>query len=194
MKCYRESKGGELCLFAPVLLAKAGELIEESCIGQIPNSDGMTQNETQKIFLWNLRIFRKALSNPHTFHPSASLLKTNHCLYPFLLFSQSFSLLFPRLASCLLTRRNTLPPQMCRTIPDSLNTSRSKSAICSPGHTHANAHTALLTGFQAAFIQHIRLWTLWMGKLCMGESGTQRICFLSLGQLHTSLLCTVLPL
>lgn len=43
VKRYRESKGGERCLFPPVLLTKAGELREESCTGQIL-SDGMTLN------------------------------------------------------------------------------------------------------------------------------------------------------
>lgn len=51
VKCYKESYGGKLCLFPPVLLAKAEELIEESCTGQIPNGDAMTQNETQNYLL-----------------------------------------------------------------------------------------------------------------------------------------------
>lgn len=108
----------------------------------------------------------------HTLHPSASLLRqTTISILSFP--PPLLTILFPRLASCLLTCRNTLPPQMCRTIPDSLNTSRSNSAICSPGHTHADTHSALLTGFQAMFIQHTRLWALWMGKLCTSRSDTK---------------------
>lgn len=44
VKYYRKGKGGEPSSFPPILLAKPGKLMQESCAGQIPTSGGTAPN------------------------------------------------------------------------------------------------------------------------------------------------------